>query len=274
MKEGSTGWLEIAVEQGVTSANDVAEEEFKEISETAVTGDNTNEAPMTASETESASGLKTESDNEILDIPAADFHEFELSRTEECFIVGNLWATYDNKDGMPIYAFIDKVESSNFKVEVTWLDPTPEDQDVMVWIRKGLPIACGMFKEKKKSATNDVRQFSHKVSWDMGSSNQDIFKIYPKKGEIWALFNWNKNWNSDAGNNRMYGYEYAEVLSDYSKESGVSVGYLVKMEGFVSLFKPRKNCGVGSFQVPPKMKFSDFLTWFLCLEQLEMNEKM
>lgn len=150
-------------------------------------------------------------------------------------------------------------------MEITWLDPVPEDQDVRVWIRKGLPIACGKFKENKKSASKDVCKFSHKVSWEIGSSTQNIFNIYPQKGEVWALFkNWHTNWNFDAGNHRMYEYEYAEVLSDYNKESGVSVGYLVKVEGFVSLFKPRKICGVGSSQVPPGelLRFSHMVPSF------------
>ncbi|XP_026402381.1 uncharacterized protein LOC113297970 [Papaver somniferum] len=266
MKKGkdSTGCcLEIA---SVTVANDDVADEFKEIRQTALTDDSTSESPITASETElAASGLKAEYDSEILDIPAADFHDFDLSRAEECFRVGDLWATYDNKDDMPrFYAFIDKVESPDFKVETTWLDPVPEDQDVRVWIRKGLPIACGKFKENEKSATSDVGKFSHKVSWEMGSITQDIFNIYPRKGEIWALFKWNNNWNSDVGNHRTYEYEYAEVLSDYNKESGASVGYLDKIEGFVSLFKPRKNCGVGSFQVLPNelLRFSHMVPSF------------
>ncbi|MCL7049674.1 hypothetical protein MKW94_015375 [Papaver nudicaule] len=229
-----------------------------------VTDDNTNEGPITASETELASSLDTESNSEILDIPAAEFHAFELSRTEECFEVGDLWAIYDDKDGMPrFYALIDQVESP-FKVQITWLDLAPKGQDERVWSRKGLPIACGNFKENKQAATKDVGKFSHRVFLEMGST-PDTYNIYPKKGEIWALFqNWSPNWISNAGNHRMYEYEFAEVLSDFNNESGVSVGYVVKMEGFVSLFKPRKNCGVGPCQVPPNelLRFSHMVPSF------------
>ncbi|XP_026423663.1 uncharacterized protein LOC113319636 [Papaver somniferum] len=63
MKKGkdSTGCLEIA---SVTVANDYVAEEFKEVKQTALTDDSTSE----------------------------DFHDFDLSRTEECFRVEDLWA--------------------------------------------------------------------------------------------------------------------------------------------------------------------------------------
>ncbi|XP_026416196.1 uncharacterized protein LOC113311588 [Papaver somniferum] len=54
-----------------------------------------------------------------------------------------------------------------------------------------------------------------------------------------------------------YEYEFVLVLSDYSKESGIFVARLVKLKGFVCLFKPTKSSGMISFSFRiPSLRFS------------------
>lgn len=83
--------------------------------------------------------------------------------------------------------------------------------------------------------------------------------IYPRKGDIWALFkDWSISWSSDPELHREYKFEFVEVLSDYDERIGIKVAYLVKLKGFVSLFYRSRNKGKNSFEIPPKklLRFS------------------
>ncbi|RZC53717.1 hypothetical protein C5167_012586 [Papaver somniferum] len=148
----------------------------------------------------------------------SDFYDFDRHRSEECFAVDQMWAIFDDLD------------------------------DETAWKRSGLPAACGVFKHEKTHIIEGVSTFSHKIVWQKGARN--TYKIYPRKGETWALYkNWNVKWSSDPDNHREYEYEFVVVLSDYTK-SGILVARLVKLKGYVCLFKPVKNNGMPSFQIP------------------------
>ncbi|KAI3888244.1 hypothetical protein MKW92_010112 [Papaver armeniacum] len=178
----------------------------------------------------------------------SDFYDFDRHRSEECFAVDQMWAIFDDLDGMPRwYARINKVYSP-FKVDLTWLDYVAKDTDETAWKRSGLPVACGVFKHEKTHTIEDISTFSHKIVWQRGAWN--TYKIYPRKGETWALYkNWNVKWSSDPDNHREYVHEFVVVLSDYTK-SGILVARLVKLKGYACLFKPVKNNGMPSFQIP------------------------
>ncbi|KAI3870398.1 hypothetical protein MKX03_008406 [Papaver bracteatum] len=142
-----------------------------------------------------------------------------------------MWAIFDDLDGMPrFYARINTVYSP-FKVDVTWLELVAGDMDDTAWKTSGgLPVACGKFKHQRIDTIEEIGVFSHKIVWEKGARN--TYKIYPRKGETW------------------YEYEFVVVLSDYTHESGILVAPLVKLKGFVCLFKPAKNNGIASFKVP------------------------
>ncbi|XP_026379558.1 uncharacterized protein LOC113274362 [Papaver somniferum] len=180
-------------------------------------------------------GARTKTDTRIYEYPDPEFFNFEIDKREECFAVGQLWAVYDDFDGMPrLYARIDKVglfvysrtqnaSLPSFKVYITWLDASPDRVDDVVWNKKGLPIACGKFKHGAAGTLSDVSIFSHQVVWRKGKTSKTCI-IYPRKGETWALFkNWNINWSSDPNNHRNFDYEYVEVLSDDNEQSGIHV---------------------------------------------------
>lgn len=67
------------------------------------------------------------------------------------------------------------------------------------WLKaKGLPVACGKFKQGETIPTSNPFMLSHQVHLEKISS-QGSYMIYPRKGEIWALF---KGWKFDPKNHK------------------------------------------------------------------------
>ncbi|XP_058077337.1 uncharacterized protein LOC131225765 [Magnolia sinica] len=192
---------------------------------------------------------------------AAEFNDFENDRMEGNFDVDQIWALYDDSEGLPrFYARIRKVFSPEFKLRITWLEalPNPEDQNEVNWFEEELPVACGNFRLGRTEVTDERGIFSHLASCEKGVA-RGTYKIYPKKGEVWALFKgWNINWSSDPYLHRTNKFEIVEVLSDYSDETGVEVSYVVKLKGFISLFRRCTNREKKPFQIPPNeiLRFS------------------
>ncbi|RZC88830.1 hypothetical protein C5167_031204 [Papaver somniferum] len=186
----------------------------------------------------------------IEEVACSDFYDFGGDKSEEWFAVDQIWVIYDYFEGMPrSYVWINRVDSP-FKVDVTWLEFVAGNIDENAWKRSGLPVACGKFKlGNTTSMLKYIGAFSHKVFWK--PSVNKSYKVYPRKGETWALYkNWGIEWSSDPDKHREYEYEFVLVLSDYSSESGILVVHLVKLKGFVCLLKPTKYYGMDSFQIP------------------------
>ncbi|KAI3975282.1 hypothetical protein MKX01_033522 [Papaver californicum] len=213
-----------------------------------------------ADESESVVGPNDIQDEEFLGFLASDFNDFDLDRKEDCFAVGQVWASYDRIDGMPRgYARIEKVYSPGFMVEITSLTADLDEPDEIDWIHEDLPITCGKFKHDITLKVDDRAAFSHSVDWEIGMGTGS-YRIYPRKGETRALF---KNMDnikrsSDPINARNIRYEFVEILSDYSEELGINVAYLVKIKGFVSLFMKTLRNGMDFIQITPdeQLKFS------------------
>ncbi|MCL7029220.1 hypothetical protein MKW94_030136 [Papaver nudicaule] len=191
-------------------------------------------------------------------VPLAGFYDFNKDKS---FAAGQIWAIHDHFDGMPrFYARIRKVFSSDFKfkVRMTLLEADSDDQDVIDWMTEDLPVACGKFKHSKHEHSEDPSMFSHRVEWEK-ILGRCPYMIYPRKGETWALYkNWDIRWSSDPENHRNYEYEFVEVHSDYNEESGIKIAYLVKIRGFVNLFRPTVANGVNLLHIPPNeiLRFS------------------
>ncbi|KAH9610616.1 hypothetical protein KSS87_009861, partial [Heliosperma pusillum] len=96
--------------------------------------------------------------------PDPEFGDFDKSREEGCFKVGQLWAAYDTVDAMPrFYAKIKKIYASGFKLQITWLEPNPDDEAEIKWTNADLPYSCGKFKTGETENTEDRLMFSHVV---------------------------------------------------------------------------------------------------------------
>lgn len=192
----------------------------------------------------------SEPESRNIEVPDPDFYDFDRDRTEECLAADQIWAICDDLDAMPrLYALIRKIYSP-FEARIIWLDFVPDNQDEKAWDTSGLPVACGKFEHGNNGILEGIGKFSHRIVCEKDCRN--TYKIYPRKGEIWAIFkNWNIKWSSDPNNHREYEYEFVEVLSDYDEDMGVMVAKLVKIKGFVCMYKPvtTKN-GMAIVQIP------------------------
>ncbi|KAE8734999.1 hypothetical protein F3Y22_tig00000538pilonHSYRG00072 [Hibiscus syriacus] len=127
--------------------------------------------------------------------------------------------------------------------------PDPDDENEIQWVSEGLPASCGNFKYGESENVENRLMFSHLIYWEKGTS-RDTCKIFPRKGETWALFkNWNIKWKSGA---QKYEYEIVEILSDNDEGVGIQVAYLTKVKGFVSVFSPMNK---DTFLIPPRDLF-------------------
>ncbi|OEL15650.1 hypothetical protein BAE44_0023332 [Dichanthelium oligosanthes] len=174
-----------------------------------------------------------------MSVPDADFFNFG-DHSESSFQSDQVWAMYDEEDGMPrYYALIRKVLSTRpFKARLAYLKANDCNEfGSSNWISYGYSKTCGEFKVGASKGTDKVNIFSHKVKCEKGSGG--IIRIFPKKGDIWALYqNWSPDWDEFTSDDTMYKYELVEVIDSYNLAEGISVIPIVKVPGFVSVFKP------------------------------------
>ncbi|WMV09438.1 hypothetical protein MTR67_002823 [Solanum verrucosum] len=171
-------------------------------------------------------GLCTMTESKSFEYPDPDFSNFDKDKDESCFKVGQVWVVYDTLDGMPrFYGIIREILSPEFKLRITWLEPEPLNETK--WLYEGFLPSYGRFKIGNLDHIEDHLMFSHLVCATNGNSN-DTIKIFPLKGETWALL---KDWG-----NKNLNYEFVEVLSNFNESIGVHVAYLDKTKGFTCLF--------------------------------------
>ncbi|XP_052184128.1 uncharacterized protein LOC127796168 [Diospyros lotus] len=173
-----------------------------------------------------------------MNVPDPDFHDFDQDRTERSFAGNQVWAAYDDDDGMPrFYAMIHKVISFKpFKMRISWLNSkTNSEFGAIGWIGSGFYKTCGEFRMGKHKFTGSLNSFSHQVKWAKGP--RGTVCIYPKKGDVWALYrNWSVDWNVHTPDEVIHKYDMVEVLEDYNEDQGVSVAPLIKVAGFRTVF--------------------------------------
>lgn len=178
-----------------------------------------------------------------INVPDPDFHDFDKDRTERSFEDNQVWAAYDDDDGMPrYYALIHSVVSLNpFKMRISWLNSkTNTELGPLNWVASGFSKTCGDFRVGKYEINNSLNSFSHKVRWSKGT--RGAIRIYPRKGDVWALYrNWSPDWNELTADEVIHKYDMVEVLEDYSEELGVTVTPLVKVAGFKTVFHRHLN---------------------------------
>lgn len=173
-----------------------------------------------------------------MDVPDPDFHDFDKDRTERCFAEHQVWAAYDDDDGMPrYYAMIHNVISVDpLKMQISWLNSkTNCELDSLYWVGSGFPKTCGDFSIGKHVFSYSRNSFSHKIKWTKGAHG--VVRVFPRKGDVWALYrNWSPAWNELTADEVIHKYDMVEVLEDYDEEFGVTVTPLVKVAGFKTIF--------------------------------------
>ena len=172
-----------------------------------------------------------------LNVPDSEFYVFDKDRTEHHFSAGQIWACYDDGDECfpRYYACVQKVISRHpFKISYAWLEGQSSlNGNILPGLKAGPSYTCGEFKLGEMMTSLSINMFSHMVAFEKGQS--ETFKIYPKKGEIWAFYK-----ECKTPQKRMDGkhdYDLVEVVTDYSDESGVQVALLAKVEGYKSIFQ-------------------------------------
>ncbi|ONK71562.1 uncharacterized protein A4U43_C04F9930 [Asparagus officinalis] len=177
-----------------------------------------------------------EEDLSLMAVEDSDFHDFDKDRTEKSFVKGQVWAVYDDDDGMPrLYGLIDEVLSSNpFRVKMCWLDVQNNgDEALLLWEKSGHHISCGRFKVGRKVDIDSVNFFSHLVECERAA--KELYRIYPKKGSVWALYG-----KGSGGDEEGRCYDIVVFLTSYSEMYGLSMAHLEKVEGYKSVFKRLK----------------------------------
>lgn len=173
-----------------------------------------------------------------MNVPDPDFHDFDQDRTEMSFGANQVWAAYDEDDGMPrYYAMIQSVISLKpFKMRISWLNSKSNSELAPInWVASGFPKTSGDFWRGKYEVYDTLNSFSHKVSWAKGT--RGAIQIYPRKGEVWALYrNWSADWNEYTPDEVIHQYDMVEVVDDYNEKTGATVVPLVKVPGFKTVF--------------------------------------
>ncbi|XP_060187134.1 uncharacterized protein LOC132616612 [Lycium barbarum] len=172
-------------------------------------------------------------------VPDSDFHDFDKDRSEDCFKPKQIWALYDEEDGMPrLYCLIREIISVKpFKVHISYLSSKSDSEFGLVnWLDSGFTKSCGNFRAFNSEVVEHVNIFSHLLSREKAGRGGCV-RIYPKSGDIWAVYrNWSPDWNRTTPAEVRHQYEMVEVLDDYSEELGLCVTPLVKLDGFKTVY--------------------------------------
>ncbi|MCD7452635.1 hypothetical protein HAX54_017695 [Datura stramonium] len=180
---------------------------------------------------------------QVWECPRAKFHDFDKGKERGNFYVDQIWACYDDFDGMPrLYARVEKVFTPGFKLQMVWLEADAEEEHRT---DHELQVSCGKFRLGSSLNVSNRLVFSHQVQCKRDV--QGYYLIYPMKGETWAV------WSSELleDRHRQFKYEIVEVLSEFVDDAGIRVSYLDKVSGFMSIFERRRH-GSDSFVIPEK----------------------
>lgn len=201
-----------------------------------------------------------------MSVPDANFHNFDEDRIENSFDNNQVWAAYDDDDGMPrYYAMIHSVISRNpFKMQISWLNSkSTAEFGSLDWIASGFSKTTGNFRTGKYVVSERLNTFSHPVKWKRGL--RGVIQILPTKGDVWALYrNWSADWDENIEDEIMHKYDLVVVLQDYSEDAGVSVAPLVKVAGFTSVFNQLSDQrGIKSIPREEMYRFSHQVPFYL-----------
>lgn len=177
-------------------------------------------------------------EDRAITVQNAEFHDFDESRSEAAFAKEQLWALYDDQDGMPrFYGRIIGVEHEPFQVQVEWLEPNKPNLPAHGLVKTAsLSPSCGDFNFGSQ-CSQDLPAFSHVIQVIVDGGKKVQF--WPEKDEIWALYrHWDKKQakREDVDDEIRYEYNLVKVQSKFSPTEGVAVVPLAKVEGFKSLF--------------------------------------
>ncbi|XP_043689890.1 uncharacterized protein LOC122640713 [Telopea speciosissima] len=195
-----------------------------------------------------------------ISVPDPDFHDFDKDRLEECFKPKQVWAMYDEEDGMPrLYCLVRQVISVKpFKIRITRLNSKSDSEFGLVnWVDSGFVKSCGHFRAWDTEDVELVNIFSHILPHGAKAGRGGCIRIFPKRGDIWAVYrNWSPDWNRTTPDEVRHQYEMVEVLDDYNEELGICVTPLIKLDGFKTVYQ--KNSDQKAVQWIPRREMLRF----------------
>eukprot|EP00252_Welwitschia_mirabilis_P019017 TRINITY_DN4292_c0_g1_i1.p1 TRINITY_DN4292_c0_g1~~TRINITY_DN4292_c0_g1_i1.p1 ORF type:complete len:614 (+),score=107.01 TRINITY_DN4292_c0_g1_i1:349-2190(+) len=179
---------------------------------------------------------------ENLDVPDANFYNFDMDRMEQHFEEGQIWAIYDEMNLMPRFygRIVSVISRENFKVKIVWLEVDSSEPAVKRWVEEGFYPSCGNYRSGGRKTINSLGMFSHPVKFSKNSKG--VFTIYPQKDDIWAMYkNWDSTWKKETPDEITRDYEMVIIVSDWGEGVGVNVTPLSKVEGFVSVYEKHQD---------------------------------
>ncbi|XP_059302422.1 uncharacterized protein LOC132054428 [Lycium ferocissimum] len=173
------------------------------------------------------------------------FCDFRMDISVGKFQVDQVWALYGQNRMPRTYAQIKKIFPAPFKLHVVLLEAGGGP--------KNAQSGCGTFKiQNERHQVYAPSSFSHVVK--AVSINRNRFEIYPREGDIWALY---KNWKKLSLHPDTSEYEIVEVIEN-SKDR-IKVSSMVRVNGFKSVFRsPRIQRSNPSILEIPKDEFGRF----------------
>ncbi|CAM8926749.1 unnamed protein product [Rhodiola kirilowii] len=191
-----------------------------------------------------------------LPTPLNTYSEYQClspSWTHYDFYPGQIWAVFSSEDFMPRnYKLVEAVISEN-QVSVRHLDHLWVADDELRQ-NPANNAAYGIYMVSETSTVMEMSRFSHVVKCQK-STNKPIYKVHPRKGEIWAMYeNWNHNWKQSDYNISKYGV--VEILADFS--DGVTIAKLEEVKGCVTFYNRQQQDGFQLTHVIPKWELVRF----------------
>ncbi|KAI5660317.1 hypothetical protein M9H77_29110 [Catharanthus roseus] len=188
-----------------------------------------------------------------------DYCNFDKDRKVNNLETDQIWAVQCQTNGLQNRRYAKIVTNSMFEVRVIWLKPVPVGDGERRWCEAGLPVACGSFclDTECSELVSSSMLFFYKCSCIPGLT-VDQFDIYPKKGEVWAMYeDWNLDeWSYNPNAISTCRFKLVEILSDFCKYSGVSCASLLKVSSFTSTYERQLEAGLlTTFHISPAMLY-------------------
>lgn len=159
--------------------------------------------------------------HDLVDSPS----RFETEKKTSEFSPKQVWALYDDMNGYPrVYAKISKVWQSPFRVAIRFQRLHAPSEEAKQWsLQTGLPVTSGRFKCGDYVVLNHMKLFSHKIQFEAG----EAIRIYPRTGEIWAMY---RNWQEISKSRLTVRYAIVEVKDGFKRRAGVCVEELERTQ--------------------------------------------
>jgi hypothetical protein len=170
------------------------------------------------------------------------FHQFDNERSYEKFKTGQIWAFYSDEDELPKY--YGKIKDfrrigSTIELKVIFVTDYFLPKKVVRWDDEDMIISCGKFKFKpngKICIYHNTNSISHQVDASIigGIKNYEIYDIYPRKGEIWALY---RGWTTKLKRSDLKNCMYDIVEVTEEGYSWTHILFLETVSGYRSVYK-------------------------------------